>query len=342
MTIRFGFVSVACAALFAGACGGGGVAVEDLDDEVVDAQCESLVSCGLLESVDDCRALIAGDIDLGDLLAGVEDGSIEYDGSAAADCLDDLAGASCDPSVEDNRTDNPACDAAFTGTLADGADCYINEQCQSGNCVAQGTCTEQCCLGACEAAEVDAGIGESCAQVNCADGGYCADGTCVALVGQGTDCTNDDMCDYGLLCLALNDGPRQCNPPPGQGDPCVGGESCPIQGLQCSFADGTCQPVLHAGDTCDPQNDLCSFFVGSCDAETMTCTPWPVAGEACPNFICGGGAWCDFDFETQMGQCMAPIANGGACTGDNQCESGNCDDMTMTCVADVVCVGMGG
>jgi hypothetical protein len=342
MTNRFGFSGAAFAVLLFGACGGGGVAVEDLDDDAVGAQCDNLVGCGLFESTEDCVALIGDDIDLGDLIAGVEDGSIDYDGDAASECLDDIANASCDPSDEINRTDNDACDDAFTGTLDDGADCYINEQCASANCVEQGSCVEQCCLGTCQAAAVEAGIGEPCGDAGCADGGYCADGTCAALVAQGTDCTNDDMCDYGLLCLPLNDGPPQCNPAPGAGDPCVGGESCPIQGLQCSFTDNTCQPVLHEGDACDPENDLCSFFSGSCDADTMTCAAWPSVGEPCPGFLCSGGAWCDFDFETQMSECKAPLSNGTACDSDGQCDSGNCDDMTDTCVADVVCVGMGG
>ena len=344
MTIRLGSMGMACCALVFAACGGGGsIAVEDLGDEVTGAQCANLVSCGLFENTAECEALVGRDIDLGDLIAGVEDGTITYDGDAAADCLDGLSGASCDPSAEENRVDNQACDDAFTGNVVDGGSCYISEQCQSRRCVVAGSCVEQCCVGTCEATEAPAAIGQSCANNDCVSNAFCnSSDVCAALIGAGTACTNDDQCAFGLICDAVNDGPLLCTTTPGLGDPCAGGESCPITGQTCDFSDSTCAQVLHVGDACDPQNDLCSFANGGCNPTSMTCDPVPGVGEPCPGFLCGGGAWCDFDFQLGTSECMAPLANSAACDSDSQCQSGYCDDMAGTCAAEVVCVGMGG
>lgn len=323
------------------ACGGGGeVAPDDLDTEIIDSTCERLVRCGEFESLAACQATLnAYGLGVGGaLLAGVENGSIDYDGEKARECLEAIAAASCDESAENARNDPAACAEAFSGTVADGGACVTSLQCVSERCVGVDDCEQLCCEGTCAPTVPVAALGQSCADAECERGTYCDDSsTCSALAPDGSPCDYDEECDYGLVCVVGELG-GSCAAAPQAGDPCLSGEECVVIGLACNFATVTCERLLHEGATCDPENSLCSSAYLRCDAATMKCLPYPGIGQACPDFVCSGDAYCDYDFQLATSECKARLANGTACDNDYACASRYCDQQSSTCADAPVCI----
>src|ERR1700754_4167407 len=75
--------------LFVIGCGGGGVSIGDLPDELEDAQCANAVECEAIQDRATCNAAV--DFDSGafrTIKAGVDDGTIKYDSDKAASCAD--------------------------------------------------------------------------------------------------------------------------------------------------------------------------------------------------------------------------------------------------------------
>lgn len=322
------------------ACGGSaGIAVEDLDDEFAAAMCDYLVGCGIFETQADCRANLSYEGIDPDLIAGVDNGSIDYDSGAAKDCLDSISGWDC-ASLFGNDDGNESCDNTFTGTIADGAGCFLDEQCVSARCVEPDGCADACCEGTCGPEVADAAIGGDCAEADCVAGAYCDDqDVCAARSAQGETCAWAGECQSGLVCASGEVG--TCESPPVAGDPCLGEGCGGVLGLTCDFSTTTCQPVLYEGDACDIENDLCSRAYLLCEPESSTCAPFPGVGESCAAFQCGLGAYCDYDFELGQGTCVVRGGDGAACEGDWQCLDENCDGEPGTCKAPAECIGTG-
>jgi len=93
--------------------------------------------------------------------------------------------------------------------------------------------------------------------------------------------------------------------------------------------DFDCVSNYCSGDSMDFEGNL-TFGV---------CADDPVAGLPCDEGRCADSAFCDF--ETDL--CEALLADGEACTSDNQCKSEECDTTTSSpgsCVASTTCDGV--
>src|SRR5450432_3382932 len=104
--------------------GSGSIAIQDLGSLDVDAECSRGVRCGFYPDQPTCVA--ANPSILGQLTADVQAGKVKYDGTAASDCLNALAAKSCTQSGANTFRFPEACRAAFQGTAAAGAPCFIS------------------------------------------------------------------------------------------------------------------------------------------------------------------------------------------------------------------------
>ena len=295
------------------ACGGSdSIALGDLGDEVVRAQCARTVRCGAYVSMDECLA--SGRVNLDLIAHAVDAGRVAYDGEAARACLDALEGASCDTTTEGARVEPAACAQALAGTVADGGTCFDDLECISDSCDVP-DCGMACCQGTCDPTVAEAALGQSCANARCADDAFCnPQRVCAALLAAGTPCDGDDECAYGLACSG-----EVCVPAANRGEAC---------------ADGDCHDL---GDFCDGQSCVARRGVGGscrmgfagvfdcqlplvCNQQSFTCEEPPTAGQAC-DFFCAGGLFCN-----DQNVCEAPRADGAACTSDFDCASLYCDE----------------
>jgi len=313
------------------------IALEDLAEATADAWCDQLVRCGVFESRDQCDTL---DGTLApNLPAGVAGGTIDYDGEAAADCVDDIASMDCDPSHRDKRLLPASCAPAFTGTLAEGDSCVVDEQCVSGVCV-RGGCNMACCVGVCaEPAPARAAIGEECVEVACVDSAWCSDGVCVELSSEGTECEDNAECEFGLACYSMSDATPTCRSLPGEGDACPTDNVTPCDSLRlsCNPATEICEELLYEGDDCVPEAARCSRAYLYCNPDTRTCSLYPELGEECPLYLCSGEAYCDFNWRTLTGTCEAFKADDDRCVLGFECESGYCT-RDERCAIEPICL----
>jgi hypothetical protein len=183
-----------------GACEGDSIAVDDLVDCFVTAQCKWLVTCGFYPpTVQDCVANLQndGDFDLTRTLESVEAERTVFDGAAAAECLAGIDASSCSELPGEN------CDSVFVGTIPDGGLCYEDNECSGvrANCQTS-ECQDQCCAGSCQDR---APLGGDCSSRSCAEGNACVftespnpfNYTCYS--GElDTPCSSDYHCDDGL------------------------------------------------------------------------------------------------------------------------------------------------
>jgi len=240
---------------------------------------------------------------------------------------------------------NPSCSstppecATPAGSLAIGAACGGDEQCQSTHCAVSGN-----------GGSADAGISNSCGtcKATIADGAACApDDTCVAgdqcsngicvketssTGGSGpigsacqgdTDCASPNHCDFtagicaapgnagaacfiagdcasGLICTTSN----QCEKPVATGGPCHGGDCA--TGLGCDQTAHKCASISFAaqGAACDGDAVLCdrgTCILSANGTTTGTCPTITQDGAAC-----GAGQTCDDFAECIGGQCQVP------------------------------------
>jgi hypothetical protein len=313
----------------AAACGGGGVKIDDLDDELIDALCERQVRCGAYASVEACRA--AANASIEQIKRAIEAGRVDYDEGKAGDCIEALGDASCDVTSESSRDEPDACREAIRGTVADGGECYSDQDCISTDCTIPATCTMACCAGTCGMTRAEVAIGGSCSGTTgpCAEGSFCdsASTTCTALRAAGGACTANAQCGYGLYCSEAG----TCADGPNRGNACPDGYCADI-GDRCDATSMTCVPLGRSGDACsegfaglfDCQQPL------TCDQTTLQCGNPPVAGQPCV-FFCATGNFCNAN-----DVCEATKTNGQACAGDDECQSQYCNEMDV-CGEELVC-----
>jgi Dickkopf N-terminal cysteine-rich region len=303
---------------------GKSVALSDLDKELVNATCDYYVRCGIVQDHKTCVSFAtATPAALAQARADVDSGALHYDESAAADCIDAIAGQSCNPGDQDRRVEPGACNDTFKGNRKDGEACFDSGECASRRCTLPQTCTMACCIGSCTALPAPAAIGQSCTNgVPCVDGAYCntTGGTttgpvCAALLGAGVQCQNDAQCTWGLQCMG-----GSCQKPPAVGAGCIAGD-CGVDGHVCAEGSSTCEKLLFEGAICDPANNLCAAYL-TCDTTARKCVAGPAVGQPCPTGVCGPGGFCKLDLTGSV--CTAPQANGQTCTGNRECASGAC------------------
>jgi len=307
--------------------GGGPIAIDDLEPALVNAYCNLYVNCGLLEDQATCRSLdVDVDIDA-DLLAAVEAGKVKYDPQKARECLSGL-GASCERGAA--TTSSEACDQTFTGTVAGGGQCAIDEECVSRQCDVP-ACPDACCQGTCtgDAPTPRPHAGESCAtNSQCVDS-YCDidTTTCTAYKPIGEACTSTTQCGLAVCANQI------CTARPGPGEACTPGSasSCSLVGYTCSATSQTCVAYGLGGDPCTSNAECSPIY--TCGA-AGTCQLRPRLGEACDaNNGCIDRSYCD---EATL-KCTAPKADGATCTSDRECQN-DCDPNTGTCATEPICI----
>lgn len=291
-----------------------GIPFDEVFDRYVTAVCESIVACGQLANQQICELYFGGEINVGlaQFGAGVADGTLIYDGVAAATCLASFDGQSCDATSEERREEPPACANVFVGTVADGGTCFIDDQCVSGTCDVP-ECGEACCEGTCGPSNPLAELGESCVDTACVAGAFCDEtATCAALLAAAAPCTYAEQCDYGLSCLG-----GSCGVAPTTGQACPDGE-CALIGDRCT--DGICATLGGVGDSCATVNCQNGLYCNQSGAPV--CAEFPTVGQSCAALgFCQEG-YCD----GVSGLCKVRQATGAACDGQLACASGYCDE----------------
>jgi hypothetical protein len=341
------------AALLAGltlasACGGssddsGGsssIPASDLPSAVAKMQCDLLKKCfgsyfDLAMGGEDCLTVTTKRMENGSIAqvqASIDAGTVKYDASLAAACLSELGGRSCDALAQ--RT-NDTCDKALTGTLAVGAECSYDFECEGKTYCNRASG----CPGKCTALEP---AGGSCTRDDaCQDGLVCHSGACVTPAAHGAACEGGSapQCTPSYLCIgSTQTAPGTCrsvseifNAQSGASCSYQDGTLC-ASGLSCAYdaappATGTCTAMVASGAACKvlavpsmcPDGEYCAAGSGALDG---TCKPLPGEGQACVQVL--GDDTCAAYFRCDNGTCTALKPNGQSCSGDSVCYSETC------------------
>lgn len=348
-----------------GPCSGAMIAYDDFFD------CVQGVACGLFERClgdfgsFNCDTLPFDGI-IGDNARSVaepffrdaiEAGTVSYDASIAATCLNDVSGLACADLFTD---ENPfqAC-GIFTGKVAPGAECFNEWECAGGGAVCEKptSCDNGgvCCAGLCRAPSPTGGMcssgqgcmpGDHCASGTCRSGAvgspcngsydcddqlWCNAGMCAADFASGGNCINDDQCPSPEVCVGTGLMPPQgkCGRVDTVGAPCEGGAGSCYEGLYClqpqATVLGTCQPTPALGESCAASN-YCGQFL-FCNAASV-CEDLAGSGEPCGgagSVQCNPGLFCTNQLSgNPTGVCTARQGANQVCNSGSQCQSGIC------------------
>lgn len=332
-----------------GGSGGAGVPVDELPQRYAAAACGAIEDCvgnlfQFFTNGEDCETLSEREFregTLGQLKQDIDDGKIVYDGTKAEACFTALRARGCDLFVAGTT---PECDAAIDGTVESGGECDNTGQCKGDlYCNANGMCPGTC--------TARGPAGSDCrSNDHCQDGLVCSEDTekCVQPSKKGESCGGgvEPDCVGGLLCSGEDEDmgtPGTCDDADqvfvGKvGDTCSfdTGTFCDL-GLSCvvqSFTppqtiDLRCAEASSSGGACKwgfpdpcPDDEYCDADPesGSFDG---TCQTLPTAGQPCVDSI--GGIGCAPFHRCVDGTCASLQENGGQCSDDEACYSGNCD-----------------
>lgn len=327
---------------------GGNAAVEDVPALYADAFCDNVDTCGgpLIEAFlggNDCVDIFGPAITDGQLplwQAGIEAGTIAYDGSMVSACLREIDRLGC---AAFNARDIEACVAVFTGTVAAGGVCNSNEECTGSLYCDSGSA----CPGTCATRRA---AGAACGDdETCTSGLTCEDGECTQPAALGAACGGDSAPDCALpgFCVGEDDDagtPGTCRNiddvfTASIGEPCdvengvfcTGDASCAL--VEADFMTGattwTCVAPSASGGSCNagfpdpcPSGQGCDadIFSGSLDG---TCQALPNAGMPCADsFI---GAACADGLSCVDETCASIARLGAACEVGEGCASGFCE-----------------
>ncbi len=312
------------------ACGGNSpIAIKDLPQKFNDADCANEVECDEQPDNTTCEASLGNNSDSESLtlIDDVNSGKVKYDSGAAQSCLDEISNNPCDFSgLHDTATD---CVKIFTGTIATGAACDIDQECVSGSCTQTDTTCDRdttCCMGTCAAAAAAlAAVGAACDTNSnpCVDTAYCKQtdptgqtstaGTCAALVtASGGACDSDvGSCANPLYCnLDFTTGIGTCKAPAASGAACLTTDLLPCVDDR-QYCDPTmmkCLQKVAVGGAC-PANVLCEDLATCVSA---VCVANPGLGATCDGTT-SGAPLCLGNLSCTNSKCTAP-ASGPACT----------------------------
>jgi hypothetical protein len=317
------------------------VAVGDMPAAYKDAYCTFLTRCGLFPDKATCvgAALsVVGTIDP-NLVAAVGAGRVFYNGSNVKACYDAFANDTCDQTDENGRARIPACGVYFTGTVAGGDACILDQECISQQCSGGDSgvsCVRGTCVGDTPPAVLEPiAVGMPCVgEQPCTAGAYCDTTTdvCTVFKTNGEACTGSTECGYGLACAGPS-GARVCQPLPALGQPCRLDLPCRDEGQTCNSTTMTCQQVGVAGAACTSGLQCSPYY--RCNFTTSMCTKGPSLGESCST-----GTGC-FDAGTHCSStsltCVPLEADGAPCSFDGECASDRCDVNTSTCSSPPLC-----
>jgi hypothetical protein len=202
-------------------------------------------------------------------------------------CSQAVPGLACADALANNL---PTACQPRPGTVANGAACGSDLQCQSTYCNKTGKC-----------------------------------GVCASRGDAGKSCTTDNGCVTGLVC-AGQAGSKVCVAPGAMGGTCnLPNQPCRAD-LYCTAPSGagTCATRIEAGGPCaDNPDDACNKFKGNlCNTNDHTCFTISIAkgGEQCgllSKTACVGGV--DPCSNLISGVCANPAEDGAACGGNAVC-----------------------
>jgi hypothetical protein len=284
--------------------------------KIVEADCEHLVRCEETPDMAECKG--SAILSMDPVIAAVNAGRIHYDGAAAAQCLDALRKeTSCN--ATDLMAESAAhCGDVFKGTVPTGDTCFMAEECVSGECISQGSCTNTCCSKVCgpgagTAARVP--IGGTCTydgKSTCVEGSYCSGASdparCVASVplGQACDPTSVPMgvCrDMGICTPSDSPLGGTCQWPPNEGEPCGPSVVCNATNDFCNPATGLCTRWAAVGSSCTGTISNECVRYARCDPSTLTCVSLARVGESCDD---SQGVTCMDAMTCRNGTCAPP------------------------------------
>jgi len=319
---------ILAAILCAAACGsddGGPIPSDDLSNAVFSSVCNQYVACGVIDDTATCLQLFGDESVDQDLVAAVHAGKVIYHSDKAGECLAGF-GSSCDR-TRFFGTESDACDQTFTGTVGEGGQCAIKEECISQDCDVP-SCPDACCQGTCVGGTppVKSQVGGPCDSSSDCSQSYCDfnSSTCAPYKPLGSACQGSNECAQGG-CLS-----QMCTLLPDTGQACgtATTAACRNIGDVCSTTSMTCVKVGLSGDPCTSERDCSELYY--CDT-TMHCKVGPLLGDPCTG-QCAGASYCDGT------SCVARKPNNSTCQGDEECTSHNCDTTTSVCTAVPVCI----
>lgn len=293
-------------------------------------------------------------------------GKVNYDGAKAAECLALMSAARCsDFENNDDDARAQACDAVFTGTAANGAGCFEDQECATRGARCDITTPGQCGAGTCD--DPTPTLFDCSLDSNCEPGSYCvADTTGGNPKCQNGEnnapCDNEYDCDSAFWCDTATV-PGTCKPDFAAGASCAENAQCP-SGTTCVGNDvsgqtiGMCQAVDTVDAKCDDDCEGRLFCLMPDISMLGDCKPYPsTVGASCAESrFCDGGLYCEqgnmqcaarkglnascvdsdecniglfCDREitmSAMGQCKNPQASGTVCNSDRHCMSHVCED----------------
>lgn len=345
----------------AAACGGSdsggdgdeelGIPLEEVPAKYAEAICSAYTNClgdlfAIFRPGEDCVKNTTTQIEeeLAKLSNIIDAGRIVYHGSKLQACLDELSGSDCSAL---NERAPESCEAALEGTIVEGGDCELDEECQGE----QYCKLADACPGECAPREQAGGLcgGNS----DCISGLMCGDtGRCVAPAEAGEACKQGEPdCVAGYLCLgedAAAKTPGTCLEVAATfsgrtGDECsletnlcASGYSCEITKL--APVGGTCAAAVGSGEACRaafpdecPADEFCQLGVNPLNPAEGTCTPKPQAGQPCAKGVGATADVCAPYARCDDGVCREIAHLGEACTVKTTCYSDNCVD--GACVA---------
>jgi hypothetical protein len=256
----------------------------------------------------------------------IDAGRIVYDAAQGAACLTGFQALTCTDLTPGGGFPNPAaCDAALTGTVAAGGNCYTGDSCQAGYCTSDYT---QSCPGTCQPF---AQLTQPCNVVPCAGGLACDFSVTTPVCKTASGLNGACPCQDAYWCDGSGGSPGVCRAFRTAGGACgYFGFEC-AAGFECVGAGfptppGTCQAVVGGGTACGATAPCGAGWVCS-----GTCTSLPSVGQPCVQgsggIDCIGGYCPGVPNPT----CQAYKAPGAACTVAFECASGSCSGSPKVC-----------
>ncbi len=328
-----------------------GAALESLPEQQADAVCDTLETCygehadALFAGVD-CRATLsegARDTTVAVWQILIDRGSITYDASLGAQCVQELRNLRCDLPI---LPVPEACRTMFVGTVLEGDRCSIDEECDgdaycggAGCPATAGRCMQRLGNGAACTTNNECRTGLLCERGACGLPTGVSGGSCGGTTGVG--CPADEYCLRGGgltpgTCTPLNEvyvrqEGESCNETVGY---CAPNLSCAVQTFVPSVAEcvarvGSGEPCFQASPSMCPEGQFCDGIDIATGDSRGTCAPLPEEGDACPAALCARGLHCFRE------TCVALLELGESCAENAECYSLNCDG--GECVEPLVC-----
>jgi hypothetical protein len=280
-------------------CSSESIPLSEFDSRATKTLCDREVRCGNYPDEASCESATFSELQIE---ADTAAGKVKYDGEAAASCLAAYGSLGCSASAAGPASPslNETCSHVFTGTIANGGACLIDEECASQSCDLSTCGGAACCLGACQA-QIALGGGCSAVGAACVQGTFCKVGSsggaiCTAPLALGQACDGaSDRCAPGTFCLGTSTGASTtCATLPAEGASCPSGV-CDSPADYCDVVSRTCVPRIAVGGAC-PSTVGCLTYA-TCDPNASTCVLHRAAGTAC----------------TQSSDCISDYCPNGTC-----------------------------